>query len=190
MSNDDLTTLPDLAALVSVFYRALRGLGDFELVEAEQAPPVYRRLLAHDDHMTVTVERHHGCPVDVQVLEKHQTDSHYARKILLTCESDNKVVLFGIMRVALELLGAQVCRDIEDENTPLGRILIRHDILRHVELSALWRVTPGDELRQLLAMQPDEETYGRTAMIHIHGHPAVELLEIVTPERTSRNTRA
>ena len=30
-------------------------------------------------------------------------------------------------------------------------------------------------------MQPGQITYGRTAIIHFDGEPAVELLEIVTP---------
>jgi hypothetical protein len=38
-------------------------------------------LLAHDSHMTVTVERFHNGHVDVRVLETNITPTHYARKI-------------------------------------------------------------------------------------------------------------
>ena len=37
-------------------------------ISGEQMPEPYRSLLVHTHHMTVTVERHYGGPVDVQVL--------------------------------------------------------------------------------------------------------------------------
>ena len=58
--------------------------------------------------MTVTVEAHHGCPVDVKVLDKVMTQRHYARKILLLRSTDACVVQFGIMRVCLEYLDPPV----------------------------------------------------------------------------------
>jgi chorismate-pyruvate lyase len=131
--------------------------------------------------MTVTVERWHHSPVDVQVLAKHLTDEAYARKILLTRTSDKKVVQFGVMRIKYQYLTDAVRREIESEAVPLGRILINHNVLRQVELFALWKVKPGKELAMLLNTAPDQITYGRTALIHVDGEPAVELLEIVAP---------
>jgi hypothetical protein len=54
-------------------------------------------------------------------------------------------------------------------------------VLSQVHLTRLYKVTPGEDLRSLFNLQPGETTYGRTAVIHCDGEPAVELLEIVTP---------
>jgi hypothetical protein len=131
--------------------------------------------------MTVAVERHHGCQVDVSVLGKRVTPSHYARKILLVRETDRAVVQFGIMRVGFQFLDEAVCEAICSESVPLGRVLIAHGVLRRVELVALYRVTPGEELRKVFSMSAMTHTFGRTARIHVAGEPAVELLEIVAP---------
>jgi hypothetical protein len=76
----------------------------------------------------------------------------------------------------------EVRREIESQTTPLGRILIRHNVLREVELCKLWRVEPGQELCRLFKIALAAMTFGRTALIHCNGQPAIELLEIVAPE--------
>ncbi len=172
----------DLDQLARLFYPSLAALGRFDEVAAEAMPVHYQRLLNHEHHMTVTVEQFHGCPVDVQVLDRHRTDAHYARKILLVRQSDRTVVQYGIMRVHLRYLDAAVRAAIEDESTPLGRILIEHDVLRSIHLRSLWQVTPGVELCHFFGLPPGGTTYGRTALIRCDEEPAIELLEIVAPE--------
>ncbi len=107
--------------------------------------------------------------------------SIYARKILLTRQRDGAVVLFGIMRMDLSQVQPEVRRDIEEKETPLGRVLIRHHVLRHVELDGLYGVAPGEELRERFELAEGRTTYGRTARIHVDGSPAVQLLEVVAP---------
>lgn len=177
----DATVFPDLDTLVALFYSRGEELGQFDEVDSHDLARDYRMLLAHDSHMTVTVERFHNGPVDVRVLETKVSDTHYARKILLARQSDGGIVQFGIMRLDLSCLSPAVRREVESQRTPLGRILIQHNVLREVHLTKLWRVTPGDELRQIFQMQPGQVTYGRTAVIHCDGEPAIELLEIVSP---------
>ena len=172
---------PDLHALVALFYDTPDPLGQFELVQPDAMPTEAATLLAHENHMTVTVERFHHSPVDVEVLDKHITPSHYARKILLRKQSDSQVVQFGIMRVNFEYLSGEVRREIEDETAPLGRILIQHQVLRDVQLDLLWKIAPGGELRQLFRLENEPAVYGRTAVIYCNGEPAIELLEIVAP---------
>jgi chorismate-pyruvate lyase len=175
------TAKSDLAALAGLFYPSLAALGSFDAVNFEELPPAYRRLLAHRHHMTVTVEEFHRTPVNVRVLEAKTVAGEYSRKILLTRKSDGQVVQFGIVRLKPEFLSEVVWREIESQRTPLGRVLIEHNVLREIELLALWRVSPGNDLRRGLGMATDKITYGRTAIIHCDGRPAVELLEIVAP---------
>ena len=174
-------TVPDLHTLVGVFYGSTAELGDFVEVQPEQMPPLFCELLAHENHMTVTVEAHHGSPVDVHVQNTHTAGKIYSREILLTRQSDGRVVQHGIMRVNFNFLGEAVRDEIESQSAPLGRILIDHDVLRAVQLSQLWKISPASRLSQMLGITADSTTYGRTAIIHCNGEPAVELLEIVTP---------
>jgi chorismate-pyruvate lyase len=172
---------PDLGTLARLFYDGAESLGDFDEVAADDLPDVYRMLLAHDAHMTVAVERLHDSPVRVCVLDKRVTSTHYARKILLVRETDGQVVQFGIMRVNFAYLSPEVRDEIQSEAAPLGRILIRHDVLRKVQLFSLWRITTGADLTWLFGLTQPAVTYGRTALIDCNGVPAVELIEIVAP---------
>lgn len=172
---------PDLRTLVSLFYAEPDELGGFEEVTSDQLPQPFRKLLAHNEHMTVTVESHHNCPVDVEVLQTHVTPSHYARKILLRRQSDRQTVQYGIVRLSFDYLSQEVRTAIESQSAPLGRILIEHDVLREVQLTSLWRIQAGDELCELLQLPIGSTTFGRTALIFCNSKPAVELLEIVTP---------
>ena len=172
---------PELKALVQLFYPSLDDLGEFTEVAESEMPDVPRKLLWHDAHMTVAVESHHQTSVDVRVLNTHVTSSHYSRRILLTRQPDGQVVQFGIVRLNSTFLGDDVRREIESETTPLGRILIDHDVLRDVRLLSLWRIEPGSDLVQMFGLEKPETCYGRTALIYCNGLPAVELLEIVTP---------
>ncbi len=181
-----LEQTPDrLEPLVRLFYDAITAVGNFSTVADSEMPAAYRQLLAHEHHMTVTVEKFHGGPVDVQVLDKVVGKEHYARKILLTRRSDEHVVQFGIMRVHLWHLPADVCEEIVNEQTPLGRILIEHDVMRKIHLHRLWRVEPGSGLQHHFGVDHSNVTYGRTATIECNGEPAIELLEIVAPLPTT-----
>lgn len=187
--------MPALDHLASLFYADLAELGTFEEVLAESTPEPYRELLAHHQHMTVSVERYYASPVEVEVLATRLDGDYYSRKIVLHArESGNSneaggvpaagarpVVLFGIPRINLRLMDEAVREEILGQKTPLGRVLIEHNVLREVQLASLYRVTPGRELCKLLGLRESQTTYGRTAFIYVDGYPAIELLEIVAP---------
>jgi chorismate-pyruvate lyase len=172
----------DLETLVGLFYDQVDDLATFTSRHFSDVPTVYRRLLAHTGHMTVTVEDRHASPVDVQVLQVQQTPTHYSRKILLRRQSDRRVVQFGIVRLALDALEPSTRDEILSQRTPLGRVLIEHGVMRAVQLLGLWEVACGRELAEHFQASLGHKTYGRTALIYCNGEPAIELLEIVAPE--------
>jgi len=170
-----------IASLAELFYPSLKELGDFTAVSEGELPEQHQSLLAHDDHMTVTVEAWHNSLVDVRVLKENRQGDSYARKILLSLQRDGTPVQFGIMRIDLTTLPQIVRMEIESQALPLGRIMIRHHLLREVELCQLWQIIPGPDLRALLNLGDEPHCYGRTARILVEGEPIVELLEIVQP---------
>jgi chorismate-pyruvate lyase len=164
--------------IAAPFFASLDALGEFAPVEAADMPEDYQILLAHDDHMTVTVEAYHGCLVDVRVLREHRDGDLYSRSSVLVCQSTGRVVQFGIMRINLARLAPTVQNEIVSRDTPLGRVLIRHNVLRHVELQQLWQIQPAAYLRDQLQLADAAPIFGRSARIVVEGRPAVELLEI------------
>lgn len=174
----------ELGDLVQLFYSDPNELGQFKKCDKSSVPTPYRALLAHDAHMTVTVEHRHRCPVSVEVLESHESQTHYVRKILLRRSSDDRVVQYGIVRLKLEAIDAKPRAEILAKQIPLGRVLIQHNVMRHVELLDVWHVRCGAALAKYFDVAVRHETYGRTALIYCNDEPAIELLEIVAPEDT------
>jgi chorismate-pyruvate lyase len=171
---------PDIRMLFALF-----GPGDlpeYEFVPADEVPPPYHGLLVHEHHMTVTVEAHHGSLVDVRVLARRHDGDFYARKILLALQSTGRIVQFGIARVNLRYCSPAVRAEILAAHTPLGRILIQHNVLRRIEPTAFLRVIPGPAMMEWFGLERPQPAYGRLAYIHCDGQPAIELLEIVAPE--------
>ncbi|QEG35048.1 hypothetical protein [Bythopirellula goksoeyrii] len=167
--------------LCELFYPTTAEVGAFEEVAAGELPDQFKALLAHDDHMTVTVEAWHNSLVKLSVLSEHHDKDFYSRRILLSLQRDGCPVQFGIMRISLAGLPQIVRMEIESQALPLGRIMIRHHLMRDVELEQLWRITAGPELCKYLKLKPGDTCFGRTARILVDKKPAVELLEIVAP---------
>lgn len=174
------TAVVELGSLVKLFFDEPSQLGKFEAVEASQIPSPSLELLAHNHHMTVTLEKHHESSVLVHVLGYETETGYYSRKSLLSRESDGKVVQYGIVRLHLDALATDVRREIESREIPLGRVLINHNVLREVKLLGLFRISCGAELAREFGCQIGDVCFGRTAIIYCDGAPAVELLEIVS----------
>jgi chorismate-pyruvate lyase len=129
--------------------------------------------------MTVALEAFHNSLVDVRVLAEWQDEASYARNSLLARQSDGAVLQFGIMRIWLADLPAVAREEITAKKLPLGRVLIRHNVLREVELITLWQTIPGPVLQQHLGLTDQQPIYGRSAQILVDDRPTVQVLEIV-----------
>src|SRR5262249_38136284 len=156
---------PDVRGLFGLFPQP-EYMAYAELVADEQVPEPYHGLLVHEHHMTVTVEGHHGSPVDVRVLQEYRGQRTYARKILLELQTDRRRARFGLVRIHPRFCDDVVRARILSGQTPLGRILIEHDILRRIEPTAFVRVVPAPALMEWFGLPRPRPTYGRLATIH------------------------
>ncbi len=152
-------------------------------VPAEEMPASARRLLAHHDHMTVTLERHHGGPVELDPLDVVEEGMLYARRILLRRPSD-RVVMFGVMRFDLSSIEASLCERIRSGTTPLGRLLIDDGRLRRIDTHTLVTIEVDRQHRDWMKLRADDgplpnRAWGRLATLSVDGSPAVSLLEVV-----------
>jgi chorismate-pyruvate lyase len=171
--------------LISIFYDDASELGKFQRVDPSMVPSYYQELLNHTNHMTVTVEKHHSDSVDVEVLRSDVVQDHYRREILLRTHRQRQVVQYGIVRLNMRFLSKQPRDEILAQQKPLGRVLIEHDVLREIELFDLLRVVCGPVLARFFDVLPGRVTFGRTALLHCDDEPAIELLEIVSPDSPS-----
>lgn len=170
--------------LASLFPDSQPLVQNVEYIPASTTPEPYKGLLVHDLHMTVTMETFHRSPVDVKVIDRRLDGDLYNRKILLTKHGTDTVVQFGLVQFDFQYVTEAVRREIVEEQIPLGRVLINHNVLRQVDLNAILRITAGPGLAEYLQMPEGAVTYGRVATIFCNQKPAIDLLEISAPLET------
>ncbi len=176
---DELRSLTDLFSEPEpLFLRA-------DHIPSSVTPEPYKSMLVHDHHMTVAMETYHRSPVDVRVLAQRHDGDLYARKILLLKQGTGTVVQFGVVRFNLSYVTEPIRQEIIAGKIPLGRILINHNVLRHIDLGAIVEITAGPGLARHLNMPEGSVTYGRLATIFCNRQPAVDLLEISAPLTSS-----
>ena len=176
-----MNPLTELHSLIALFPDDPLLIDRAEHVPAALVPQPYREMLDHDHHMTVTMETFHRSPVDVRVIEQTEDGNRYCREIVLVKWGTETVVQFGIVRFDFQYVTDAVRREIVAGKTPLGRVLINHNVLRHIDLGALLRITCGPRLAAYFGVEPGTITYGRLATIFCNQLPAVDLLEVPAP---------
>lgn len=176
-----MNALIELQSLLDLFPDNPPLLNSAEHVAGATTPEPYKGMLVHEHHMTVTMENYHRSAVEVQVLDRNPDEFNYGRKILLLKEGTDQVVQFGIVRFNFEYVTDEVKREIMGEQIPLGRVLITHNVLRHIDLNAILKVTCGPTLAQHFQCPENTVTYGRLATIFCNNRPAVDLFEISSP---------
>lgn len=142
-------------------------------------------MLVHEHHMTVTMEKYHGSSVDVRILDRKLDGDTYDRMIVLAKSGTDTIVQFGAVRFHFEYVTQAVREQILAGEIPLGRVLINHNVLRHIDLGAILKINAGPLLAEHLQMEEGAETYGRLATIFCNRRPAVDLLEISAPLPTN-----
>ena len=191
-----MNPLDELERLVNVLEPPEPLFQSVEHVPAVVIPEPYRQLLVHDHHMTLAMEQFHGHEVKVHVLQRCVQDDGYHRSSALTVPASlpghtlgrpggifpgERVVQFGAIRFNFAFVTNDVRDEIIAEQIPLGQVLIDHNVLRHIDLGAILRITCGPGLARLFGCAVGLETHGRLATIFCNRRPAVDLLEISAP---------
>ena len=171
-----------LASLAAVFFGP--GISEEpDLLAEKELPEPYKQLLAHDSHMTTSLEAYHGFPVLLEVLEERENPDQYHRKILLTSGPGRHVVEVGVVRINLAYTSTDVRNEIVAKKAPLGDILIRHNVLRDIEPKWFFRFKGPPALKGAFDRALPEPIYGRVGVIHCDGEPAIELLEVIASDK-------
>lgn len=176
-----MNALVELDSLRELFPESSPLIAQAEHIPSALTPEPYKTLLVHQHHMTVTMESYHQCSVDVRILERRLDGDDYSRKILLLKSGTQTVVQFGIVRLHMQFISPTVRAEILAGQLPLGRVLIKHNVLREIDLNAILKISPGPQLQQYFQCSESDITYGRLATIFCDRKPAIDLLEVSAP---------
>ncbi|HEY2589752.1 MAG TPA: hypothetical protein VGI81_28670 [Tepidisphaeraceae bacterium] len=152
---------------------------DCTAVQPEGIPFPEDDLLVHHDHMTIVLQRHHGSPVKVHVLEEHLDGDLYTRKICLTPAGSDKLVEWGIVRLNFRYMPEAVKQEILGKQMPLGAILVKHNVHRRIKPRYFLRLPEASAVAALFGANNAEPLYGRLGTIYCDDEPCIEVLEIV-----------
>lgn len=152
-----------------------------EPVLPHQLPTDARKLLVHRAHMTRVLQDHYGEAVSLQVQRAQLTGDAYRRQITLSLPSTSAIVELGLVRIHLQFVPPAVKREILDQQTPLGAILIAHDVLRIIEPRWFFTTDADSPLVRSFHLDlPGGPLFGRLGTIYCNGAPAIDVLEIIT----------
>jgi hypothetical protein len=151
------------------------------VVQPNEIPHPTDALLVHQEHMTEVLQRRYGRPVDLHVLDEHLDGDHFTRKVSLTpVGADGQIVEWGIARLSLRFVSDAVRGEILSKRSPLGEILIRHNVHRRIKPRWFLRFPAGGPLLRFFGDAGAKPLYGRIGTIYCDEEPAIDLLEIVT----------
>lgn len=148
------------------------------VVHPDGIPHPADALLVHHEHMTVVLQKHHGRPVNVHVLEEHLHGDTYTRKISLTPVGSDKVVEWGIVRLHFQYMSPVVRDEILAKKMPLGAILIKHNVHRRIKPRYFLRFPQDGQVLNLFPGSHSEPAWGRLGTIFCNDEPCIELLEL------------
>jgi chorismate-pyruvate lyase len=151
------------------------------VLSPEEVSEPSRGLLHHNKHMTLTLEQHYGCKLDLEVFESSREGDELTRHIALTDKQRNLRVQYATARVNLSALAEPVCADIVGEREPIGHVLVKHNVQRSVTCESLVLVQRCPLVAERLGLPVDTPLYGRQAFITCDGVRAIDVLEILRP---------
>lgn len=163
------------------------GQSDWQWLDPGQLPSAPRRLLAHDDDMTPTLERFHGAAIDLEVRALEQHGDRLSRLVILHEHHGGKPVEFGAIWIHLDGFEPHVRRAIEAGGEPLGGILGRLCVPHSSHPRAFFSCNAGVVARrlggfELMPGQPPPASYGRcNELRHADGRVFAEIVEILPP---------
>lgn len=159
----------------------------WQWLDPGQLPPAPRRLLAHDDDMTPTLEQFHRAAIDLEVRELEQQDDLLSRLVILHEHRAGQPVEFGAIWIHLAGFDPAVRRAIEQATEPLGGILGRMQVPHSSHPRAFFSCSAAVVARrlggfELMPGQPAPASYGRcNELRHADGRVFAEIVEILPP---------
>ena len=171
-----------LSPLDRFFDEANRPMPASRLLEADEMPLPYRRLLCHHRDMTPTLEAAWGDSIHLRVLDSQLHDDVVRRQVVLTLDGDETPVEMGAIEIRLTPFPERARELIRAQSMPLGTILQTEEITHSSSPSAYFEITPDEGIRDALQTDLADTLYGRQNLLrHESGAILAQVLEILPP---------
>ena len=118
------------------------GPAEVVLLAARGIPEPARRLLAHEDGLTPTLELHWGRTLELHVLAERRTGAELWRHVHLVTTGDRRLASFGAIRLALERFPPRARVLILEGRVPLGTILREYAVAHRRRVSGFFEIAP------------------------------------------------
>lgn len=149
-------------------------------------PEPYRELLVHERDMTSTLERFHGEPLRLRLVERRRENDHLLRRVILIGENSGRAREFGAIRIDLGAFEPAAREMILASRRPLGSILARFDVPYRSRPRRFFRLESAQWLDRLFHLDSSRELYGRQNLLAgPSGQALAEVVEILPPAHTS-----
>ncbi len=174
--------LNEIVAALEVDPDSTARSGPFVRVEPIEMPEPCRSLLVHNRDMTGTLERFFESPIHIEPLLVRRDGDDLCREVVLVAASNGKTrrVEAGAIRIRLAAFPEAARCAVLESRTPLGAILVEHEIPFQSHPRGYFRTTTNDFLRQAFPDDPDGTHYGRHNVLSLSdGTVLAEVVEIL-----------
>jgi chorismate-pyruvate lyase len=175
---------------LDIFYRRLNlKRPDVMVMEAEALPEPYRRLLAHYNDMTPTLEEFHGERIFIEVLEQWRDSTTLSRMVSLRLHGSLRAVEFGAIIIYLRNFPAIAQELILEGRLPLGTIMAEQDVERRSHPQCFLRLQSDPLMRSALGLTQHATLYGRRNILTTpDSRTLAEIVEILPPNHLQRKS--
>jgi chorismate-pyruvate lyase len=176
-------TPPPWAAVLARFY-ARHGLPLPRMVRLKprELPAACRRLLAHNNDMTPTLERYHEERVSLRVCSRERQGDAYLREVVLALAGRGLPVEYGAICIHLQHFSEPVQRLILAAEHPFGRILHAQGIAHLGWPQAFFSIEADLHIRRLLGLSAPHSLFGRrNVLLDGRRRLLAEVIEILPP---------
>lgn len=161
------------------------------LVAPDEIPHPERELLVHNRDMTSTLQRYHGEPIVLRLLDYRLVGDCYLRNVVLETAREQRPAEFGAIRIHLPFLGDPAQAEVLAASTPLGAVLKRHGIAYRCCPGAFFKIFSNRWIAQALRMEAAQWLYGRCNCLGDGaGRTLAEVIEVLPPEHRRARSAA
>jgi chorismate-pyruvate lyase len=151
-------------------------------VEAQEMPQPYRRLLVHENPMTLTLEETYHRSLRLHVLKSALFGNVLVRQVVLVLDGDGKAVEFGGIKIHLEHFPPQARQLVLEGKQPLGSILDSQGIERTGIPQYYFQVMADALIADALHLKGPCLLYGRrNTLLDSSQRTLAEIVEILPP---------
>ena len=174
-SNHALYPLSDFCA------RAGIAVPSFRTIDHSVVPPPYRQLLVHSRDMTSVLQEFHGQRIHLEHVELRRDADRVLRQVVLTLE-DGRPAEFGAIEISLAGLPPPAQQDVLACRTPLGAILLGHNIAYTSQTRGFFELNADAVVAQSLGIAENSSLFGRTNdLFTSSGNILAQVVEILPP---------